>query len=290
MTHHPDLLVGIDGGGTSCRAALIIGGARFEARGGPANAMRFDEAIRSITDALARLAQVAGVDAGQMAAARIHAGLAGVMTPADAARVAAALPCRHVTVTDDQPTTVAGALGAETGAVAAIGTGSFVGRQTDTGIRVLGGWGLPIGDQASGARLGRRLLEETMLAIDGLRPHTGLTLEALRDHADSPAEIVYFSAAATATDLAALAPRVVAAAGAGDATAAALMAEGAAYIAACLSVLGHQPGEPLCLLGGVGPGYARWLDPRIAADLRAARGTALDGALALAARQGEGTA
>ncbi|MCT8328826.1 BadF/BadG/BcrA/BcrD ATPase family protein [Albidovulum sediminis] len=286
MTQSPDLIIGIDGGGTSCRAALLFAGRRVEMRGGPANAMRFDEAMGTIAGLLSGLATQAGLPPGALAAARAHVGLAGVMTPDMAARVAAALPMRDVTVTDDQPTTIAGALGAQTGAVAAIGTGSFVGRQSDTGIRVLGGWGLPIGDQASGARLGRRLLEEVMLAIDGLRPHSGLTRAVLADHGGTGAGIVFFSATATAADFATLAPRVVAAAEAGDAVAAALMAEGAGYIAACLTALGHAAGESLCLMGGVGPAYARWLPPGMASGLRAPQGSALDGALILARAEG----
>lgn len=286
MTQTPDLIIGIDGGGTSCRAALLFAGRRIEMRGGPANAMRFDEAMATIAGLLSGLATQAGLPPGALAAARAHVGLAGVMTPDMAARVASALPMRDVTVTDDQPTTIAGALGAGTGAVAAIGTGSFVGRQSGAGIRVLGGWGLPIGDQASGARLGRRLLEEVMLAIDGLRPHSGLTRAVLADHGGTGAGIVFFSATATAADFATLAPRIVAAAEAGDAVAAALMAEGAGYIAACLTALGHAAGESLCLMGGVGPAYARWLPPDMASGLRAPQGSALDGALILA--RGEG--
>ncbi|MCV2865733.1 BadF/BadG/BcrA/BcrD ATPase family protein [Albidovulum sediminicola] len=279
------LFLGVDGGGTSCRGALVLGARRFEARGGAANAIRFDAAMRTVAAVIADLAGQAGLMPHQIASARAHVGLAGVMTPEMSARVAEALPLTDVVVTDDQPTAIAGALGADTGSVAAIGTGSFVGRQSAAGIRVLGGWGLPIGDQGSGARLGRRLLEEVMLAIDGLRAHTELTRAILADHGDSAAEIVFFSSTAGATDLAAFAPRVVAAATAGDAVGALLMREGADYIRACLAALGHRGGEPLCLMGGLGPAYAPWLGAEYEHMIRAPLGSSLDGALALAQRR-----
>ena len=55
-----------------------------------------------------------------------------------------------------------------------------------------------------------------------------------------------------------------------------------------LAALGHDPADTLCLLGGLGPAYARWLDPALAPALRAPRGSSLDGALILAQRRGEG--
>jgi glucosamine kinase len=57
--------------------------------------------------------------------------------------------------------------------VAAIGTGSFIGRQQAGRIDGVGGWGFYLGDQAAGAWLMRRCLEETLLAADALRPVSG---------------------------------------------------------------------------------------------------------------------
>ncbi|MCV2869990.1 hypothetical protein OEW28_15270 [Defluviimonas sp. WL0002] len=290
MTMSPNLYIGIDGGGTSSRAVLVDGDRRIEVRGGPANAMRFDAAMRAVNALIADLAGRAGLDPGELVHALAHVGLAGVMTPEMSARVAAALPLRDAVVTDDQPTAIAGALGSRWGAVAAIGTGSFVGRQSGAGIRVLGGWGLPIGDQASGARLGRRLLEELMLAVDGLRPHSDLTRDLLSEHENSAANVVLFSTGASAADFATLAPRIVASALAGDTVGASLMREGADYIRACLTTLDHRHDEPLCLMGGLGPAYADWLGADLSARVKAPLGTSLDGALALARRRGEGGA
>ncbi|MES2434380.1 MAG: BadF/BadG/BcrA/BcrD ATPase family protein [Pseudomonadota bacterium] len=276
------LLIGIDGGGTSCRATLLVGpSARYDVVLGPANVSTdFDAALATINAALAQLAERAGLTMTDLATATAHLGLAGVMSPAIAARVVAHLPFANSTVTDDRPTTIAGALGEADGALAAIGTGSFIGRQIAGKIHGVGGWGFYIGDQSSGAWLLRRCLEEVMLSVDGFAPHTDLSRAILKEHGDDPGQIVMFSLNSQPSDYARLARDVVTAAEAGDPLGARLMQEGAAYIHRALEVIGWNPSEALCLTGGLGPAYARWLKlPTVTA-----KGTALDGALALAAR------
>lgn len=280
MTQTGTMLLGIDGGGTSCRAAVVVRGQRHEVTLGPANVTTgFDAAVATIDTALRMLAGRAGLPPEVLFQAPAHLGLAGVVSAALAARVRDALPLSRATVTDDRPTTIAGALGPAEGAVVAIGTGSFLGRQAGGRIRGIGGWGFFVGDQASGAWLGRRCLEEVMLSVDGLAAETGLCRSLLADHGSDPAEIVRFSVAARPADYAGLARAVVAAAAAGDALGARLMSEGADYIRRGLAALGWQRGETLCLTGGLGAAYAEWLDEPVVP----ARGSALDGALSLAA-------
>lgn len=287
MTHAASMLIGLDGGGTSCRAALLLGGVRHEVTRGPANVSTdFDAALVTIRDALDGLAAKAGLGPAALAGASAHLGLAGVMSPAIAARVAAALPLPGAVVTDDRPTTIAGALGDADGAVAAIGTGSFLGRQAGGRVSGIGGWGFYIGDQAAGAWLMRRCLEEVMLAVDGIAAETDLTRRILAEHGHDPGQIVLFSLSARPADYARMAREVVAAAEAGDPLGTRLMTEGADYIRAGLCVLGWRPGETLCLAGGLGPAYARWLGEPVVT----AKGSALDGALLLAARAAEASA
>ncbi len=277
---HP-ILLGIDGGGTSCRAALIAGGARHDVTLGPANVSTdFDAAIRTIADALDQIARKAALPPGALRDARAHLGLAGVMSDTIAARVAAALPLANASVTDDRPTTIAGALGDADGSVAAIGTGSFIGRQHAGHIAGVGGWGFYLGDQAAGAWLMRRCLEETLLTVDGLRHASPLTEAMLTEHGGDPARIVQFSLTAEPADYARLARHVVACAGRGDPLGRALLDEGSAYIRAALDRLGWRPGEPLVFTGGLGPAYAA----HMGLPATEPKGTALDGALILARR------
>ena len=268
-----DILIGIDGGGSSCRFALVAGGRRHEIVLGPANVHSDREgALGRIREGLAQLAEIAG----EIGGARLHAGLAGVLTAEDAREVAAALPVARARVTDDRPTTMRGALGPGDGTVAAIGTGSFFGRQAGGGQRFMGGWGYQLGDEASGAWLGRRLLSATLHAADGLRPASAMT-EALLERLGGAAGIVGFAKEARPADMAALAARLLEARE--DPVATELLREGADWVLRVIRALGWTPGEPLCLLGGVGPHYA----PLLGVPVTAAQGSALDGALALAA-------
>lgn len=281
------ITVGVDGGGTSCRAALCHGPVRLDAVGAAANVSDFDRAIDTICTTVEDLVRRAGLPGEALGQGALHLGLAGVTGPTMAARVGAALQARlgagHITVSGDHVTTIAGALGASDGAVAGIGTGSFLGRQIGGRVQALGGHGFLLGDEASGAWLGKRILQDTLLAEDGLLAHSGLTREMLDDHGDR-AGIIAFALSARPADFARLAPRVLTAAGAGDVTAARLMRQGADYILAALRALGWSQGEALCLAGGLGPAYRDWLPDPVAQSLIAPRGGALDGALALAGR------
>lgn len=276
-------ILAIDGGGSGCRGALVglRSGKRVDGVEGPANISDFEGAIGRISALVARLC--AGIAPEAVAA---HIGLAGVIDAEGADAVAARLHLGRLRVTSDQPTAIVGALGGGDGAVAAIGTGSFVGVQSAGGVRVIGGWGLALGDQASGAWLGRQALTHALLAGDGIEAPSPLA-ERLLDSYGGRAGVTRFSLAARPADYGRLAPDIVAAATAGDALATRLMGEGAAYVVAALAALGWQPGERLCLTGGLGPAYARWLPGEVAAGLAPPDGAALDGALILARRLAE---
>lgn len=280
---------GVDGGGTSCRIAFVgPNGARQEATGGPANVTSdFDGAINTISNLITGLQP--GHAGGRLV---LHLGLAGVTGSVMASRVEAALMSRlvgaKVRASGDQVTMAVGALGSGDGALIGIGTGSFVARQSGGQVRSLGGRGLILGDQASGGWLGLRLLQEVMLAHDNLRPVTPLVAELLTEHDHDPAQVIAFARDARPADFARLAPRILEAAQAGEPLAVALMSEGAGYLKSTLAVLGWRPGEPLCVGGGLGPAYVPYLDRQMQDAVTPAKGTALDGALILAAQLAEG--
>ena len=178
------LVFGIDGGGSGCRIAVqdMQGRLVANASGGPANFTTDpDGAMRSILSAIASMTS----EHLQPAHGCAHIGLAGIMDAADAAKLADAMPFAKTAVTDDRVTTVAGALGDADGYLISTGTGSFVAAQTDGVQRFLGGWGLKLGDQASGAWIGLQSLQRTLLAHDGLMPHSDLTQAILSDHGGS---------------------------------------------------------------------------------------------------------
>lgn len=276
------IYIGVDGGGTGCRARIatadrVLG----EGRGGPAN-VSSDRvgAIRNVHTAIAQA--LADAKLSSLEGAHAHLGLAGVLNPAQAQAVALDMPFRKVSVTDDRPTMLAGALGADDGIVAAIGTGSFIGLKRGGDYRFVGGWGFMLSDEASGAWLGRAVLAETLHVCDGLRAKTDLTDDIMGHFNKNTSALVEFARTAAPTDFGTFAPKVTAAAGGGDSLGLALMQRGAVYIEAALRTLGFQTTDALCLTGGLGPLYAAYLPDAFTNRMRDAGGTALDGALTLA--------
>jgi glucosamine kinase len=279
------LLIGCDGGGSGCRVAIADGFGRVMAQsaGGPANvASDFDGALRALNAALADAAGQLGLSLHDLGDAVAHFGLAGVQSAQGSARVAAGLPIHNITVTEDRVVAVAGALEGADGVLLAIGTGTIIAAARAGGMRHVGGWGLQLSDQASGAWLGRGLLERVLLCHDGLEAVSDLTADAFKTFSNDPGALVRFAATASPSDYARLAPRVVQAAQAGDAGGVALMQAGAAYLTRALGAIGFGDGDALCLTGGVAPHYAPYLAATARAAIVPARGSGLDGALRLA--------
>jgi glucosamine kinase len=146
-----------------------------------------------------------------------------------------------------------GALGPYEGTVAAIGTGSFFGRRAGGTDRYLGGWGYQLGDEASGAWLGRRLLTAVLHAEDGLIAATPLT-EAIRTRLGGPAGIVAFAKDARPADMAALPPTWWRTATTRSRPTSCAKAPTGSCGRSGRSA--GTEGERLCLLGGLGPQYA----------------------------------
>jgi glucosamine kinase len=279
-------LIGVDGGGTGCR--VVIADSRVNvlatAEGDPANVTTdFAQTLRNIQKTIGIAAQKAGIDDSGLNNASIHMGLAGVVSHEAAARVAVATGFSHVAVTDDRPTTITGALGGGDGFLISVGTGTIIASSRGGQNRYIGGYGFQVSDQASGAWLGQRLLEETLLSHDGVRPHTDLTRAILANFKGDPNKIVAFGARAKPVDYGLLSPDVTAAAHAGDALGGALMLEGFTYLKAALEVLGFQPTDTLCLTGGVGRHYKGLFAQNGVTNIIEPRGTAVAGALHLAA-------
>ena len=204
------ILIGVDGGGTVCRAVIGTTSTRILARAtaGPSNVTSDIElAIKNVVSAATKAAQRAGIAAGRLAAA--HIGVAGVMTPQPAERVAPTLPDAVVTVADNRPTTVRGAVGDTLGFVLSVGTGAIAAANTADGLIYVGGWGFPPSDHGSGAWLGLAALEQTLLCYDGVYDHSPSTLASLSQFSNAPNAVVTFGAEAKAVAFASLAPNII---------------------------------------------------------------------------------
>ncbi|HRO12300.1 BadF/BadG/BcrA/BcrD ATPase family protein [Amaricoccus sp.] len=275
-----ELFLGMDGGGSGCRAAVADRQGRILGRGegGAANIWSHPEgALASILATAGAAAAAAGVDPARLDAVL---GLAGANMADARARLAGRLPFASVRIETDAVVALKGALGAADGIAATLGTGSVFGLQRGGAVRILGGWGFLLGDQGGGARLGRALLEAALLAHDGLAETTPLLAAVLAAHG-GPEGIVAFGRRAAPADFAAEVPRLLAAEAAGDPAARAILREAEAAVAASIDRLGAAP-LPVCFLGGLGPEFARRLAPRYPGRIRPPLGSGLDGALAMA--------
>lgn len=271
------LYLGIDGGGTGCRAAVADAQGRVLGTGeaGPAN-IASDPAGAAANLLRAAQAALAAAGGGDVADLRAGLGLAGANAAGAPERLRDALPFARVRVVTDAITAVKGALGAADGIVAAVGTGSVFAVQRGAVIRQIGGRGLILGDEGSGAWIGRAILSRALRAEDGFVPQTPLLRALVAEHG-GPDGVVAFSLTARPADYAALAPRVLADP---DPAARAVLDQATADVRDAVDVLQAGDALPVVFLGGLGPALAARLAGRW--PVVPARGTSLDGALMLA--------
>ncbi|MEM9318496.1 MAG: BadF/BadG/BcrA/BcrD ATPase family protein [Pseudomonadota bacterium] len=265
-------ILAIDGGGSGSRALLRrprLPDLCIE--DGPANAYTDPEgAADRITKIAESLWRQAGIEPGA-----VVAGIAGCRLPEIAEGLTRRLPFPAY-ITDDSVTTALGALGGD-GTVISLGTGAFALRIDQGHVRHISGWGFTLGDTASGAWFGRNALSAALRAADGLTPHDGLT-EALMS-AGHPL-LQYQNA--IPSDFAALAPQVFE--HASTPTAQRLIAAAVAEIELQITTLRAPTSARLVLMGGLAPRLIAHLPPALQGRLSEPRGSALDGAIALATR------
>lgn len=281
----PPFVIGCDGGGTGCRLVIADAKGRVLAQGngGPANVTTdFALAVDSLRAALGEAAGQLGLRVADLLGGVAHFGLAGVQSAQDAARVTAEFPFLRINVTEDRLVAVAGALGGADGVLIGLGTGTIIAAQRGGQSLRIGGWGLNLSDDASGAWLGRSLLQRVLLAHDGMEPFSPLTEACFNGFGHDPRGLVAFAATARPADYAGFAPEIIAAAKGGDGVGVALMQQGAAYLTRALAVLQVSRPDVLCLTGGVGPHYASYLSDAIRQMIVVPKGQGVDGALRLA--------
>jgi glucosamine kinase len=280
-------LLGIDGGGTGCRAALtdMSGQVLGTGKSGSANIMTdMNTARLNILDATAAALIAAQIDQSAITSISAVLGLAGANVGSNGAQLQAMLPFKNSLVYSDGVIALQGALGDHDGTVVILGTGSAFVTRSGSEIRFAGGWGFKVSDLGGGARLGRDLLEEALLAYDRFHPASPLTAAVMERFGGNPHRIVQFAHSARPSDFGSFAPMVFEYASQEDAVAAALLKKTVGQIEEGLdAIMGGIPTR-LSLLGGLGPLYGPLLSPRYRAKLQTPLNDALTGAVQLAGR------
>lgn len=224
--------LGVDGGGTRTRAALVDGTGREHARAvgpptliDPANP---SATIGVIADLCREVTSKGEVD---LPVAGLWAGIAGAGTEPTRSVVEAALReeglSSRASVGGDADATFHDAFPSGPGILLLSGTGSIaLGRGAD-GSRVrVGGWGSHLGDEGSGYRIGMSALRALARGEDGRGVSTALrdpVLEALG--LAGPAALIKWVATTEKADVASLVPLICEVAEAGDQAATTVIGE-----------------------------------------------------------------
>jgi len=282
------LYLGIDGGGSTCRARLADAAGRIlgEGRAGAANTLLgVENAFLQIEAAAGEALRAAGLPAETMP--RLHAGLglAGLSLARERDAVRShAHPFAAAVVESDTHIACLGAFAGGDGAILIVGTGSCGCAIIDGRETTVGGWGFAVGDQGSGAAMGRAVVRRAILAHDKVIPATELTRAVMASFDDSPESAVLWAQTATPKDYAAYAPQVIYAAQAGDAIAQAIVQQAARDLSRFIRALIDQGAPQVALFGGLAAPIAPWLPDTLRGFLAKPIGDALDGALHLARR------
>jgi len=173
--------VGVDGGGTRTRAA-VLNGARIlgEGAAGPSNPLRVGIAngATAIREAVDKACSAALIHRDDLVAAGV--GLAGIRRKDVRARMhdtlVQTLGIKNVELVSDGDIALYGATDGRPGIVVISGTGSIAVGMNRQGKRAsAGGWGPVAGDEGSGSWIARRALQSVARATDGRGPKTSLT-------------------------------------------------------------------------------------------------------------------
>jgi glucosamine kinase len=280
------LLLGVDGGGTRCRARLCTAsGARLgEGEAGPAN-IRYglEDSITSVLQATGRCLDQAGLSGRDLPRITACLALAGASEPMErAAAQRRAYPFRHTMITADAHAACTGAHGGQDGGVVVAGTGAIGWAVIGGRQHRIGGWGLPISDEGSGAWLGCEALRGVLWAHDGRIGWTNLLRSLFAQFQHDPHAIVRWVATATPRDFAAFMPLIVAHAQRDDPAGVELMRRAAGHVDMLVMLLNALGAQRVALVGGLAPHLHRWIPRDTRSHLVEPAGDALAGALQLA--------
>lgn len=279
------LFLGVDGGGTRCRARLAASDGRTLGEGvsGPAT-MRFgiQAASASILAATAQALVQAGL--GEDALQRTYAGIGLAGTGHLGARQALDSwqhPFAAAWFEGDGYLAWLGAFGGEEGGIVVCGTGSIGITYKGKTIRV-GGYGFPVSDEGSGAHIGLNAIRYSLRTLDGRASPTAFAQEILERFSSDPAVVIRWSETANATDYAAFAAIVIKHAATGEPAASNLLRDAAMHIAGLAEAVLDRGAPRVALVGGLVEFIRPYIPARTAERLTEPQADAIDGGIRLA--------
>ena len=266
------LYIGIDGGGSKCRATIYasdfsIVGTGVAGRANPLHGLA--QTFQSIEESTQLALADAGLKSSDSTRLIAGLGLAGVNVSRLYEQV---LNWQHpfacMYLTTDLHTACIGAHEGGDGAVIITGTGSCGYAHVAGEELCLGGHGFGLGDKGSGAWLGQQASEQVLLALDGFGEKTILT-ERLFAHfnVNNAMGIVDNLAGQSSSTYAKLARNVFEAAQLKDGVAQDIVREGAGYISELARKLFTIEPPRFSMIGGLAEPLANWLDDDVIAEI-----------------------
>lgn len=196
------LVLGIDGGGSTTRAALAVVAETFEFHvvgRGTAGASNFNScgweaATEQVQQAIQIAFESAGTEVHRVAA--ICLGMSGAGRTAEQQAwkrwVEKSSIAEQVTVVTDAETVLAAGTPEGSGVALIAGTGSLAfGKNTSGEVARAGGWGYLLGDEGSGYQITLAAMRGIARAFDGRGPETGLQVAFLESlDLNDPRELI----------------------------------------------------------------------------------------------------
>jgi glucosamine kinase len=284
LTNSTDIFLGIDGGGTKCKARLedAQGNLLAEATSGPANAaqhlMGSVAAVLEASEKAIANANIKGLILNQ-----IHAGigLAGINIPqVKQTFLKQSLPFASWHITTDLHIACLGAHLGQDGAIVIVGTGSSgIAIHNDQQLEV-GGHGFVVGDKGSGAWLGKMAVSHCLETLDGITPNNLLCEHVLSLlNCDNPYDLVSLTLEAKPAFYASIAPLILQLAASQQEDALLLVNQAATYINKLCHRLLIGNLDRISLIGGITQPLMPYLDSQLQAIIRPAKATPEQGAI-----------
>lgn len=269
----PPLHIGIDGGGTKCRAVVFDDehNPLSSAIAGPANVAKYGTmAYESIVDAVEQALRAIKLDiVHDKQRLFVSAGLAGVnVTSAAQALANWQHPFARFDFITDIHAALLGAHGGSDGAVLIAGTGSCAASLRNNIVTQFGGHGFTLGDKGSGAWLGKTMLSRTLECLDGVTRPSDFSVDICKRLAlANSSDIVERFNLSPPADFAALAPLIIDAAQQRDPLALDIVKEGAEYLSTIAKSALDISTRKLVLVGGLSEAIKPWLDAEVLSSL-----------------------
>ncbi|TKB44549.1 N-acetylglucosamine kinase [Thalassotalea mangrovi] len=264
LSSEQQLFLGIDGGGSKCKAVIVDANMQCLGEGiaGAANPFHcVEHAQNSIVEAAGLALADAGMDSQRIGDLIAGVGLAGVNIPKYFSLMNDwQHPFKAMHLATDLHIACLGAHDGEQGAIMICGTGSVGYVSSADESLIVGGHGFPQGDICSGAWLGLQAVQRVLLASDALGEQTLLSEKIFQAlDCQQATDLVSCLSGQGATYYARLAVHVFDAADAGDLVAQQILAQASNYFSAMFHKLMARNPTRISLIGGLQVRLKDWL-------------------------------